>query len=179
MKILKYLGVVLALLILTPLFIALFLKKQFTVERDIVINKPKQEVFDFIKLLKNQDSYSVWALKDPSMKKEWRGTDGTVGFVSGWDSQNDEVGKGEQEIIGIQEGQRVDYELRFFKPMEGKDNAYMTTEALSDSTTKVVWGFKGNMAYPMNLMLLFFDMEQMLGADFQNGLSNLKKEVEK
>ena len=50
---------------------------------------------------------------DPDMKKTYRGTDGTVGFVSAWDSEKDDVGKGEQEIIKITDGERIDYELRF------------------------------------------------------------------
>lgn len=35
------------------------------------------------------------------MKREFRGEDGTVGFVAAWDSENPDAGKGEQEIIGI------------------------------------------------------------------------------
>jgi hypothetical protein len=55
----------------------------------------------------------------------------------------------------------------------------MTTESMSDSSTKVKWGFNGSMAYPMNLMLLFMDMEEMLGNDLQQGLDNLKAVLEK
>jgi hypothetical protein len=35
------------------------------------------------------------------------------------------------------------------------------------------------MAYPMNLMLLFMDMETMLGDQLQQGLNNLKGAMEK
>jgi len=37
---------------------------------------------------------------------------------------------------------------------------------------------KGHMNYPMNLMLLFMDMEQMIGKDFDQGLANLKTVLE-
>jgi hypothetical protein len=36
-------------------------------------------------------------------EKGIRGTDGTVGFVYGWDSKNKNAGKGEQEIMNITE----------------------------------------------------------------------------
>lgn len=179
MRILKNFLIALAVLIAIPLIVALFVKKDYAVEREITINKPKQEVFNYIKLLKNQDNYSKWATMDPNMKKSYRGTDGTVGFVSAWESKIDSVGVGEQEIKKIVEGERVDFELRFIKPFEATEPAFMTTEAVSENQTKVKWGFSGHMNYPMNLMMLFMDFEKMIGDDLQTGLNNLKNVLEK
>ncbi len=179
MKILKRIGLVLLILIALPLIIALFTKKEYAVERSIVINKPKAEVFEYTRFLKNQDNYSVWATMDPNMTKTYRGTDGQVGFVSSWSSKVDDVGVGEQEIIKIIEGDRLDFELRFKEPFEATDNAYMTFVSEGENATKVSWGFNGKMNYPMNIFLLFMDMEEMLGGDLQKGLENLKKELEK
>lgn len=179
MRILKNFLIALAVLIAIPLIVALFVKKDYAVEREITINKPKQEVFNYIKLLKNQDNYSKWATMDPNMKKSYRGTDGTVGFVSAWESKIDSVGVGEQEIKKIVEGERVDFELRFIKPFEVTEPAFMTTEAVSENQTNVKWGFSGHMDYPMNLMMLFIDFEKMIGDDLQTGLNNLKTVLEK
>ena len=109
MKIVKRILIGLLLLIVLVLIAALFIPKGMMAEREIVINKPKQEVFNYIKLLKNQNNYSKWATMDPAMKKEFRGTDGTVGFVSVWDSENGNVGKGKQEIKKIIEGDRINF----------------------------------------------------------------------
>ena len=38
------------------------------------------------------------------MEKEFKGTDGEVGFISAWKG-NKEVGEGEQEIIGLVENE--------------------------------------------------------------------------
>lgn len=179
MKVLKKILLVIVVLVAIVLIMAAFTKKHYAVEKEIVINKPKQEVFDYVKHLKNQDSYSKWAMMDPAMKKTYTGTDGTVGFVSAWDSDKKDVGKGEQEIKKIAEGERVDFELRFIKPFEATEHAYMLTEAVSPSETKVKWGFDGHMAYPMNLMLLWMDFEKMIGDDLQTGLTNLKSNLEK
>jgi len=54
MKNLKRILVILAIIIAFPLIAALFVKREFTSERQININKPKQEVFDYIKHLNNQ-----------------------------------------------------------------------------------------------------------------------------
>jgi hypothetical protein len=179
MKIFKKILIGLAILIAIPFLIAIFTKKDYAVERETTINKSKQEVFDYVKFLKNQDNYSKWAMMDPNMKKEYKGTDATVGFVSAWDSDKDDVGKGEQEIKKITEGERIDYELRFIEPFEATDYAYMSTEAVDSTSTKVKWGFNGRMNYPMNLFLLCMDMDGMLGKDLETGLSNLKSVLEK
>lgn len=179
MKILKKILFVILGIIVLALVVALFTKKDYAVEREVTISKPKQEVFDFIKFVKNQDQYSVWNNIDPAMKKSYTGTDGTVGFIYAWDSTNKHAGKGEQEIVKIAEGERIDMKLRFKEPMEAEDNAYMTTEPIGADKTKVKWGFTGKMPWPMNLMLLCMNMEEMIGKDLQGGLDKLKTILEK
>lgn len=179
MRALKWILITIGGIIAIALIMALFIKKEYAVERSIVINKPQAQVFDYVKYLKNQDNYSVWAQMDPAMKKEYRGTDGTVGFVSAWDSENKHVGKGEQEITSIVENERIDYQLRFLEPMESQDHTYLALNAEGDNSTRIVWGFDGKMKYPMNLMTLFMDMEKMLAPDLEKGLVNMKEIIEK
>lgn len=179
MKIVKVvLGSILGLIVLV-LFVAAFSKKEYAVVREVVINKPKTEVYEYVKYLKNQDNFSVWAKMDPNMKKTFTGTDGTVGCISGWESTNENVGSGEQEIKGVVDGERIDFELRFKVPFESTSDAYMTTENSGENATLVKWGFAGKMPYPMNAMLLFMDMDKAIGKDFEEGLANLKVLLEK
>lgn len=179
MKIIKLLLFFVLGIIVVLLIIAAFMKKEFQVEREITIAKPKQLVFDYLKMVKNQENYSVWNRKDPNAKKAYTGTDGTVGFISAWESDNKDVGVGEQEIKKIVEGERLDMELRFKKPMNTTNNAYFTTTAIDSVHTKVVWGFNGKMPYPFNAMLLFMDFDEMVGKDFSDGLANMKEILEK
>lgn len=179
MKIIKKIVVFLLILLAIPLLIALFIEKDYAVEREVDIARSNQEVFAYIKMLKNQGEYSVWQQMDPKMKRTYSGTDGTVGFISAWNSKNKDVGVGEQEIKKITEGKRIDFELRFMEPFEAKDLAYMETESKGEKSTTVRWGFNGSMNYPMNFMLLFMDMEEILGKDLQGGLDNLKNVLEK
>ena len=165
------------IIVALPFVVALFVKKTYSVEREIMIARPPHVVFNYLKNLKNQDKFSKWATMDPDMKKEYRGTDGTVGFVSAWESQDKNVGKGEQEIKNIIEGKRIDFQLRFIKPFAAVANAYMTTDQMSRNETIVNWGFDSRMNYPMNLMLLF-KMEKKIGDDLATGLLNLKNRLE-
>jgi hypothetical protein len=165
-------------LVVLLLIVAALAKKEYSVMREIAIKKSRREVFDYLKYLKNQNKFSKWATMDPNMKQEFRGTDGTVGFVSAWDSDDKNVGKGEQEIMKIKDGERIDFELRFIKPFPGLAKAYLITESLAPDTTMVKWGFDSKMNFPMNLMLLFMNMDKMIGNDFEIGLARLKKLLE-
>lgn len=176
MKILKKIIIAILIIIAIPLVIALFVKKEYAVEREVVINKPEQEVFNYIKYLKNQDKFSVWSMTDPNMKKEYTGTDGTPGFIYAWDGNSD-VGQGEMEITNIVENERVDIALRFIKPMEGKGEAYLATEPVDAGSTKVKWHMHGESSYPMNFMNLF--MDGMIGNTLDKSLHNLKDTLEK
>lgn len=179
MKILKKLGIGLLAIVAILLIVALFIRKEYAVEKEVTINKPLADVFAYVRNIKNQNYYSVWNLKDPNSKQDYKGTDGTVGFIASWDSKNDEVGQGEQEIKNIIEGSRIDMELRFTRPFKATDKGYMITENLSENQTKVKWGFTGKMDYPMNLMLVLMNMEGMIGKDMDEGLNNLKLILEK
>jgi uncharacterized membrane protein len=176
MRIIKKILLFIVAIIALFLIVALFVSKDYKVEKSITINKPKTEIFNYIKSLKNQDNFSKWASLDPSMNKSYTGTDSTVGFTSHWEG-NDKVGKGEQEIKKITEGQRIDFELRFEKPMKDVAQAYMTTDSVAPNQTLVKWGLTGHMTYPMNIMGLV--MDKMVGGDFETGLTNLKVLMEK
>lgn len=159
------------------LVLALFTKKGYALERNIVIDKPIKEVFDYLKHIKNQDYFSKWVMTDPGMKKEFKGVDGTVGFVYAWDG-NKQAGQGEQEIMRITEGERLDIEVRFIKPFPAVAQTPFTTTKVSDNQTKVTWGMTSEMKYPMNIMMLFLSIDKLLGKDMDTSLHNLKRILE-
>ncbi|MGX5856121.1 SRPBCC family protein [Dyadobacter jiangsuensis] len=177
MKIIKKILIVIAGIIVLALVAALFVSKEYSVKREITINKPSQEVFDYVKFIKNQEHYNKWVMMDPNMKKDYQGTDGTVGFVYAWDSQKDDVGKGEEEIKMLEEGKKINLEVRFIRPFEGLAITEMTTEAISPTQTRVSWGMSGRSTYPMNLTNTI--MDSMLGADLEESLGTLKGILEK
>lgn len=167
--VLAIIGVIVLLAIIAP--------KSYNVSRSIKINKPLGEVFDFIKYVKNQNEWSPWKKKDPNMTQEFEGTDGEVGFISRWEGNKD-VGTGEQEIVRIVENECLETQLRFFKPWKSQSDAYITVDAIDESTTKVTWGFSGVNKPPSNIFFLFFNMDKTVGADFEDGLSQLKTILE-
>ncbi|HET8963439.1 MAG TPA: SRPBCC family protein [Chitinophagales bacterium] len=150
--------------------------KDMHIEKSVIINTPKSEVFNFVKLIKNQNQFSVWNMKDPNQKTTEQGTDGTVGYIYTWDSKDKNVGAGAQEIIAIEEGEKIEYELRFERPMKNTAQSKFIFKSISNDQTKVIWDFRGPTKFPMSLFKGLF--EKMLGKDLAKSLENLKTKLE-
>ncbi len=169
---------ILAGIVLFILILAVIAPKSYNVSRSIEISKPKSEIFENLRFLKNQDAWSPWGKKDPNMEKKFTGTDGEVGAISYWNG-NKEVGEGEQEITKIVDGERIESELRFLKPWKSTSDAYLVTEDAGSGNTKVTWGFSGKNKFPTSIFMLFMNMDKAVGGDFEEGLASLKALLEK
>lgn len=178
MKVLKIIAIALVSLIVLTFISALFVDGHYEVSKSILINKSSPEVFAYVSHIRNQEKYSVWLQRDPDCVKTYTGTDGVVGFTASWKSDVKQVGQGEQEIRKIIALKRIDLELRFIKPFQATDHVYMETVAQDENETKVIWGFDGEMKYPVNFFLLFINMEDVLGGDLDASLVNLKTILE-
>jgi hypothetical protein len=147
------------------------------IEKSTLIARPLPEVFAYLKQTKNQDNFSVWNMTDPSMTKKYKGNDGTVGFIYSWDSTNKNVGAGEQEITVIEEGKRIGYEVRFFRPMKNIGKVTFLCYSNDKGETEVSWIFDSPSKFPYSLFAPIF--KRMLGKDLEKGLMNLKGILEK
>ena len=176
MNILIDILLVIAGIIALLLIIALFIKREHYVQRKIIINAPRQKVFDFLKFLKNQEQFNKWAKTDPDRKEEFKGTDGTVGYIYSW-SGNKNAGAGEKEIKNIIEGKRIETEIRFVKPMEVSASVIMETESLPDDQTKVYLTNAGTLRYPLNILIPV--AEKNFAKDMDISLTTLKDILEK
>lgn len=167
---------IMAGLIALLLIIALFMKREHYVRREIIINAPRQKVFDFLKLLKNQEKFNKWAKTDPNRKEEFRGMDGTEGFIYAW-SGDKSAGIGEKEIKSIIEGERIETEIRFIKPMRLTACVVMETASVSGNQTKVFFSNGGTLKYPLNIMIPI--AEKNFARDLDISLTTLKDILEK
>ncbi|WP_194774656.1 SRPBCC family protein [Pararhodonellum marinum] len=173
---LKTILITLGAIVLVLLLTALIMKKECVITSEVVINKPQNEVFEFVSHLKNQEQYSKWVMADPNVKLDYRGQDGTVGFVAAWHSEDKNVGVGEQEIKEIIEGKRYEVELRFEKPFKAVNQAYTEVVAVGPEQSKVTTVFQSRNPFPMNLMNPF--IKSMLQKDMDYNSNNLKKVLE-
>lgn len=173
MKALKIIIILVVVLIGGVLISALFVDKDFSHEESVTVNAPVMEVWNSTNTLKKMDAWSPWTKKDPEIKQTFDGQAGSVGAKNCWDSQHEEVGAGCQTITKVEAPYLLESHLDFTRPYESEGDTYLKLEEV-DGGTKVTWGMKSEMAYPMNIMNLFMSAEEAMGASFQEGLNSLK-----
>ena len=149
-------------------------RKEMLIQSEVIIGKPKDEVWNYTKLLRNQEDYNSWIRSDPNIKMEYRGTDGTPGFIAAWRSKT-RMGDGEQEILSINEGESYEAELRF----RNHDNTTLLKtilERIDDNKTKVSTIMSATPSFPMSLMTPM--MKKMLKKNMDENSAKLKKILE-
>lgn len=175
MRIFKRIVLILVALVALVLIVAAFVPKEYTVSVTKRVKAPKDTVFSYLSKFANQKQYSIWMKMDPAMKETITGIDGTLGSMQSWDSEVDDVGAGEQEIIEIND-ERVLVEIRFKRPFEGKVSASTTCKAVGEETD-ITMEFYSVSPYPMNLPSYLFGRSYMENAIQQN-LTNVKQILE-
>lgn len=166
--ILIVIGIIFAIILVA----AAILPKKTTIVSEINIEKPVSTVFDYVKYLNNQHHYNKWVMADPSAEFKNTGTDATVGYKLYWNSKNNNVGEGEQEITEIVDQQKIAYEIRFERPFKGTSNSIISVNQVNENSTAVTMTFESVSKYPYNLMSAI--MSSMLKKDMQQTLTNLQ-----
>jgi uncharacterized membrane protein len=151
--------------------------KEMIIEKSIVINKPRQKVYDYLRFTRNMDNYSVWNMADHDKKTTFTGADGTVGFIYTWDSKLKNVGAGSQETVKLQEGEKIEFEVRFERPMKNTGISNFLLSDRGNNQTSVIWTFSSPTKFPMSLLMPVF--RKMLSKDIASSLGNLKGILEK
>jgi effector-binding domain-containing protein len=172
MKIAKRIGIVLGVLIGIWLILALIAPASVHVERTTTVNAPSNVVYDQVNNFHNWKTWSYWDNIDKvTMKDSFSGPEAGVGAVHYWDSPNDSVGKGTLTITKSEPNAFVETELNF--------DGYVSLGGwkMKDTTggTTVTTYMDMDSPFLMRPMLLFMNMDEMLGADFEKSLAGLKR----
>ena len=148
----------------------------FRVERSITIQAPPEKIFPMIDDLHAWTTWSPYEKKDPAMKRSFGSTTQGRGATYAWDG-NQEIGQGSMEITESTLSSRIAMKLDFVEPFEAHNQVEFTLVPNGDSTT-VTWVLFGPSPFLSKLMGLFFDMDRMVGSDFEVGLASLKSAAE-
>jgi len=145
---------------------------EFRVERTITINAPADKIATHVDDFHQWSAWSPWEHLDPAMQRTFSGTPTGKGSIYEW-SGNSDVGQGRMEILESSPA-KVAIKLDFYKPMEANNVAEFALQPKGDATD-VTWAMYGPMPFISKVMCLFFDMDKMVGPDFEKGLAELKK----
>jgi hypothetical protein len=149
----------------------------FVVKRSIVIKAPSEKLVGLVDDFHRWGAWSPWEKIDPNMSRAYEGPASGVGAAYAW-SGGDKVGAGRMEIRSVTPAREVVIQLDFLKPLKASNTARFVF-APEGEATRVTWSMEGKSPFISKLMGLFFNMDQMIGKDFEKGLADMKTEAEK
>jgi hypothetical protein len=164
----------LAVLVLLLVLVAFVLPRQYRIERAAVIKAKPEAVLAQVADLRAWKNWGAWQERDPGMKLSYSTPSAGVGAWSAWESAKEGNGK---MTITAQSPSVVTYTLEF--PDMGMKSEGAMTLAADGAGTRVTWTDAGDLG--MNPMSRWFGLflDKMIGPDFERGLANLKKLLEK
>lgn len=172
MKILKFIGLGLLILIILLVAVAYLLPRHAKVERTVIIKATPEIVFAQVNTLKNWEQWSPWHKIDPKMKLEYNEIPSGKGASYSWKSEEKNVGNGKLTITRIVPYDTINVEMNFMD--EGASLAgYYFKKA--DSAVQLTWWMDADMGNnPIGRWMGLF-MDKLVGKDFDKGLNAIKE----
>lgn len=176
MKIVKRIALVLGILVGIWLILALIAPAECHVERTTVINAPAATVYEQVNSFRNWKTWSYWDNIDKqTMNDSFAGPEAGVGATHYWNSPNDSVGKGHLTITKSEPNSFVETEL-FFDGMGSSFGGWKIKDTVGGVKVTTYMDMKS--PFMMRPMMLFMNMDKMLGGDFEKSLAGLKQASE-
>lgn len=176
MKFLKILLILLLIIVATVAVLGLVMPKEYDVERSTTFEKCPGMVYQQFSNFENWENWSPWSEKDTTIKASYEGEPGTVGHKYIWEGDPEISGTGSMEITAISDT-AIHYDLNFILPFESSSKGHVKFNR-TESGLEVKWGDHGDLDFPMNIVAgLFMNFDQMIGTDFENGLTNIKENM--
>jgi hypothetical protein len=178
--VLKILGVIAAIVLVAiavVLVLAAMRPDTFRVQRTASIKAPPEMIFPLINDFGNWGAWSPYEKKDPAMKRGRSGAATGKGAVYTWDGDKN-FGKGRIEIADAAPPNRLTLNLDFERPFAAHNIVDFTLEPKGEAT-EVTWAMRGRVPYLAKIAHVIFNMDRMVGNDFEAGLSNLKAIAER
>ena len=181
---LKIIGIVAgvgALAIIALLVYAATFADTFQVQRTQRINASPDKIFPLINNMHSMNTWNPFAEADPDIKITYTGPDSGKGARYEW-TGNSKVGQGSIEVTDVATPSRVALRLDMLKPMEGHHTVVFTLTPNGSGTnmsTDVTWAMTGERPFIGKVMDAVFNMDRMVGGQFEKGLTKLKTIAEK
>lgn len=169
MKFLKRLLILIVALVVIYCIMGLFGPSDYKVERTKEINAPIEVVFEQVSKFNNWDGWSPWKEKDSTASYTIAGEDGMVGTKYEWTGNPEITGKGSMTVTEMELNKKFGYDLEFTEPWQMKSKGHFELSTTGESTT-ISWVDAGDIPFMQRPMMLFMDLDEMMGPDFERGL---------
>ena len=168
---------VLAIALAGLFFHAASLPDTFTVSRTANINAAPDRIFPFLNDFKAWASWSPYEKMDPAMRRVIAGAASGVGATYAW-AGNGKVGAGDMLITASTPSTLVALDLTMRKPFRASNKVTFSLVPKGGGAD-ITWVMQGKSPFIAKLMGVVMNMDRMVGKQFEEGLANLKRVVEK
>jgi uncharacterized protein YndB with AHSA1/START domain len=172
---LKIIAIVVVVAVVAVLAFAATRPNTFRVARSTVIKAPPEKIYALIEDFHKWRGWSPYENLDPVLTRTYGGPASGLGATYAW--VGNKAGTGRMEIVKAAAPTELNISLDFTKPFEAHHKAIFTLVPEGDGT-RVTWAMEGASPFMFKLMGLVFNMDKMIGKDFETGLARLKAEAE-
>jgi hypothetical protein len=134
---------------------------------------PTAVPFSWINDLRRWQEISPYAKMDPNARYAFGGPVSGPGAELSW-TGNNRIGEGRMTIVESQPSELVRMKLEFIKPFASQNMAEFTFRPERDGT-HVTWSMVGPKSYLSKVAGWIINLDKMIGAQFEEGLANLKR----
>jgi hypothetical protein len=147
----------------------------FTVTRSRHVAAAPEQVYALVCDFHQWRRWSPWEELDPGLERTYAGAESGKGAVYEW-SGNRRAGAGRMEIVDAQPPTggpgTVEIALRFTRPFRSDNRTRVDLTSDGDGT-RVDWTMTGTRPTLMRVLGFLFNMDKLVGKDFEKGLAKL------
>ena len=153
----------------------------FRVSRSTSIAAPAEKIFPLVNDVHAFNSWNPYALKDPDMKGRYSGP--SAGPGAHYDFESRKTGSGSFEIVQASAPSQLKMRLLMTAPFKADNLITFSIAPQGQATqatqaTQVTWAMEGPAPFVSRFMGVIFNMDKMIGTDFEAGLAKLKARAE-
>lgn len=147
----------------------------FDIARSTTIRAAPTRVHALVNDFHEWPAWSPWEDVDPDLRRTYTGPPAGVGARYAWQG-NRKAGRGSMEITSSTPAQ-VGIRLSFLKPWKATNQITFELNP-TGSGTAVTWRMTGEQKGVSGLFMRVFNMDKLVGRDFEKGLARLKSVAE-
>lgn len=148
---------------------------EFEIVRSADIQADPARVRALVDDFREWTAWSPWEDADPALHRTYSGPDAGVGAHYAWVG-NRRAGEGSMEIVSSTP-EEIDIRLAFLKPWKATNDVTFTFLPRG-AATEVTWRMNGEHRGIAALLGKVFNMDKLIGRDFEKGLTRLKAVAE-
>lgn len=158
-------------------FLHAWARKEFDISRTVIINRPKEEVYNLVRQLKKEHLWMPWFNTEFKGVLKYDGEDGKMDALLYWKGHR-HFYEGTQKIVKLNQGKIIETRILIVKPFRLVLLEYKGLKEIDATKTKMVWGIRGGLVFPLSVMALIHPVDKAYGKDLEAGLKNIKTLLE-